>query len=162
MRQRIRYATILTPFVNDIPDEDTRIWGRSVYNGAKAKALRPVLKKHNINAAYRSQEKIKQKIRSTKDQTPFESKSGVYEICCQDGCEARYVGQTKRRIKDRLREHLNHYRNNEGQRSAVALHLINELIIWIPQNQSNCYDRRVMWSDCFFGRIWRYERTQTN
>ena len=67
---------------------------------------------------------MKQLLRSLKDVTPPEEKSGIYQINCQIGCPARYIGQTKRKIKDRLQEHLNHFRNGEEQRSAVALHLL--------------------------------------
>ena len=125
-KQRIRNATILTPIVDDILQEDEKIWGRLVYDHELAKALQPVLKKYNVKAAFRSMNKIKQRLHSPKDATTFDNKSGIYQICCQVGCDAKYIGQTKRRIKDRLREHLNHHRNGDEERSAVALHLIQE------------------------------------
>ena len=54
-------------------------------------------------------------------------KCGVYKIKCQPGCVACYIGQSKRAIGTRFKEHLQHTRNIEPERSNVAKHCINEL-----------------------------------
>ena len=44
----------------------------------------------------------------------------VYRICCKD-CEAFYIGETKRSLKTRIKEHI----NNENNESVVCQHKIN-------------------------------------
>jgi len=37
--------------------------------------------------------------------TLFDNNNVIYKICCKD-CDASYVGQTKRKLKTRINEHL--------------------------------------------------------
>ena len=50
-------------------------------------------------------------------------KSGIYKINC-DTCNSAYIGQTRRMLKTRFKEHFSHYKNNIPEKSSVAQHLI--------------------------------------
>ena len=60
---------------------------------------------------------------SAKDRSPDLSKSGIYEISCQDGCDFAYYWKTERNLVVRYSEHENCFAKNDT-RSAVAKHLI--------------------------------------
>ena len=63
---------------------------------------------------------------NTKDAIEERNRSGIYEIKCQDGCAAEYVGQSRRKIAVRFGEHMAHFRRQETERSSVADHLLEE------------------------------------
>ena len=65
--------------------------------------------------------------KSSKDVLPKLKRSGVYRVKCQDNCPAAYIGQSKRAIGVRMKEHLRCTRNNEPEKSTVADHLLAEL-----------------------------------
>ena len=50
-------------------------------------------------------------------------KSGIYQISCDD-CNEIYIGQTKRTIKTRFKEHISHIKYNRPTKSAVASHTL--------------------------------------
>lgn len=120
-KQLLRDTTMLQP----IEQDDESIFGRLCYDEETQKCLQPLLKRMNVRVAYRSSN-LKSYLRSPKDSTPTEKKSGIYRVSCQSGCDDKYIGMTKRNIGMRLREHLLHFRNLEPLKSAVANHLINE------------------------------------
>ena len=93
------------------PEEDEEqtealpiIWGRLTFDPGSKQRLFPFTKKHRIRLAH-STHKMKSFLRSPKVSTPSNEKSGVYMIGCNRPCKEKYIRQTKRRIKDRLREH---------------------------------------------------------
>jgi len=47
----------------------------------------------------------------------------VYKILCKD-CEATYVGQTKRQLKTRLKEHKNNIKLDQSKHSVISEHII--------------------------------------
>jgi hypothetical protein len=68
--------------------------------------------------------KLKRKLGKTKDPKPTNEKSGIYEIsCATKHCGYRYIGQTRRSIKTRFKEHLSHTTNNHTSLSSVAHHM---------------------------------------
>jgi len=46
----------------------------------------------------------------------------VYKILCRD-CEATYVGQTKRQLKTRLKEHKNNIKLDQSKHSVISEHI---------------------------------------
>jgi len=69
--------------------------------------------------------KLNKFIKVHKDPLSTSSRSNVvYKIECSN-CDASYVGQTKRLLKDRISEHRNHIKRNSGQISVITNHRIN-------------------------------------
>lgn len=84
--------------------------------------LKRVFDRQNMTLVFSSTNKLKQKLGSTKDKTRKEEKSGIYKIECSD-CELVYVGQTRRNITTRFKEHMDLRR---AVKSAVSNHIITE------------------------------------
>ena len=61
-----------------------------------------ILRKHRVSAAMKPHTTLRQLLVSPKDKT--DPKEGVYTIDCQN-CELKYVGETKRKLKVRVKEH---------------------------------------------------------
>ncbi|KAJ8943152.1 hypothetical protein NQ318_022893, partial [Aromia moschata] len=56
-----------------------------------------------------------------KDKINNNEKSGIYEISCKD-CNQKYIGQTKRSILTRFKEHMAHLKYGRTEKSCVAQH----------------------------------------
>jgi len=54
----------------------------------------------------------------------FNNNNVVYKISCRD-CNASYVGQTKRQLKTRIKEHCNNYKLLSSNPSVVTEHMLN-------------------------------------
>lgn len=80
-----------------------------------------MLKKHNIKTVFKTTRKLNSFFRSVKDKIPQED-CGVYRIPCD--CGEVYIGQTKKALKERIKEH----KRSAIHLSAVSLHstLVNE------------------------------------
>ena len=50
-----------------------------------------------------------------------DEKCGIYEISCKD-CNQKYVGQTRRSIQTRFKEHMAHLKYGRTEKSSVAQH----------------------------------------
>lgn len=83
--------------------------------------LEPIFKKHNIQIVYNNNNKLKNQLGSAKDKINNNDASGIYKVSCGD-CEKVYIGQTKRSIGKRFKEHISHIKYNRPNRSAIALH----------------------------------------
>jgi len=69
--------------------------------------------------------KLNKFIKVQKDLLSTSSRSNVvYKIECSN-CDASYVGQTKRLLKDRIGEHRNHIKRNSSQISVITNHRID-------------------------------------
>ena len=90
----------------------------------------PTYRSLSFNTAYGKLQsisrKLKNKFKSTKDDFPKLHRSGIYRLSCQPGCGATYIGQSRRRIETRRKEHFANFRKSEVGKSAFADHLINE------------------------------------
>jgi len=72
---------------------------------------------------FRCLNKLSQFIKVHKDKDPLLSKNNVvYKIFCKD-CEASYVGQTKRQLKTRLKEHKNNIKLDQSRHSVISQHI---------------------------------------
>ena len=92
-----------------------------------------IFKKHNITPVFRSNYKIKNLLGNTFDKIPDNQKSGIYKIECAD-CNLCYVGQTKRNILTRYKEHLSHVKYSRPEKSALAEHAITKNHSFSAQN----------------------------
>ncbi|KYM95047.1 hypothetical protein ALC62_14318 [Cyphomyrmex costatus] len=87
--------------------------------------LKRLLKNLNVNMAFFSLNKLNCCIKAQKDRLGRMSKKNVvYKIHCKD-CDATYVGQTKRTLNTRIKEHKNDIRKTSGNFSVVSEHRIN-------------------------------------
>lgn len=77
----------------------------------------------NLQLVFKTENKLSSLLGSTKDSTPPAEKSGIYSITCGD-CNMNYYGQTKRSIGKRFKEHSAYIRKNEGYKSAIAGHVL--------------------------------------
>jgi len=89
---------------------------------------------------FRYLNKLSQLIKTHKDiDEPLSKNNVVYKIQCKD-CEATYVGQTKRQLKTRLKEHKTNIKLDQSKHSVISEHIIkynhsfdweNTKIMWI-------------------------------
>ncbi|XP_055633989.1 uncharacterized protein LOC129774296 [Toxorhynchites rutilus septentrionalis] len=102
-------------------------------------AIQGVLKQHGFQTAYKSAHTLKDLLCSLKDKIPPDEKSGIYEIPCKS-CPAVYIGQTRRKLKVRLREHRNAVENKRLNESSVAAHStgLNHEIYWDNARLKKC------------------------
>ena len=93
--------------------------------------LRNSLRRQDLHIVHRSENTLRDLLCNLKDKVPPEEQSGVYRIPCQD-CPSVYFGQTRRKVKVRLKEHKNAVDNQKSQESAVATHAerTNHKIDW--------------------------------
>jgi len=64
-------------------------------------------------------------IKCGKDHLDLMSQQGVvYKISCRE-CEASYVGQTKRQLRTRIKEHISDINKKSGSPSVISEHRLN-------------------------------------
>lgn len=85
--------------------------------------LKKRLKYYDIAPVYSNYHKIKNNFTSTKDKIGDNLKSGIYAVEC-DVCKRRYIGQTKRSIAVRYKEHCACAKKNKVRQSAFAAHAV--------------------------------------
>ena len=79
--------------------------------------------KMKVRVAFYNKNCLKNLLSHTKDKIPLLEKSGVYKLFCE--CGAAYVGQTGRKFKERIKEHVTCAKNKDLT-SLFAKHLIEE------------------------------------
>lgn len=84
---------------------ETKIFTSIPYIGPLSEKIGGRLAKVGIQVAYKSKAPLRSHFTKVKDKVHVLDKSGVYRISCAD-CEASYVGQTGRKLRTRLKEHL--------------------------------------------------------
>lgn len=124
------------------------------------------LKEHNISVVPHINRNLSHIITLGKDRTKKEDTTGtVYKFDCKE-CPATYIGETKRPLKIRLREHM----TNKDRKSVVALHIQNHenhSFDWnnarILDREKNYHKRKLSESihiNCFSNTINKKEDTQ--
>ncbi|RLU19060.1 hypothetical protein DMN91_009418 [Ooceraea biroi] len=79
-----------------------------------------ILRKCDFKVAYSVYKKLDMFIKRGKDKLLKKDKTGVvYRIKCME-CEACYIGQTKRQLETRIKEHKNDIRKGENNWSVVS------------------------------------------
>lgn len=86
--------------------------------------LKNCLKMHKMIPVYTNSHKLKYIFSSTKDGIDDGQKSGIYAIEC-GVCRRRYIGQTKRSLSTRYKEHCACAKNGKHRQSAFADHVLN-------------------------------------
>nr|VZI42037.1 unnamed protein product [Spirometra erinaceieuropaei] len=86
-------------------EEKPKFWLSIPYVKNVSEATTRILKPFGIGVAHKPASTIRQQIMRPKDPLPVTEQSAVvYSIPCQD-CDARYVGETGKRLGTRLHEH---------------------------------------------------------
>lgn len=85
--------------------------------------LKPILKKVGIEMALsNNNNKLSNLLGNTKDKVEYNQQSGIYTITCSH-CGHVYVGQTRRAVEKRYKEHMAHTKYYRTKKSAVAHHI---------------------------------------
>ncbi|CAG9569803.1 unnamed protein product [Danaus chrysippus] len=82
-----------------------------------------ILKKVSIKTIYKPHKKVSQFLRPIKSNIPLQQ-AGVYKLDCD--CGLSYIGQTKRSISTRVKEHVSDVRNRRASKSAVCEHALDK------------------------------------
>jgi len=84
----------------------------------------PIIKKFGFNASYSISNTLHRFIKKGKDRIDLTSQMEcVYKINCSN-CENSYVGQTKRQLGTRLKEHKSDIKKKSGNLSVVSKHIL--------------------------------------
>jgi endonuclease I len=87
--------------------------------------LNKFFKKHKIQKINSNKFKIKNHLETTKNKKDTKSKSGIYKITGGTRrCGFKYIGQSRRAIQTRFREHHRAFKNNHSHQCAVAEHIL--------------------------------------
>ena len=91
------------------------------YTAGVSENIRRVCRRFGIKVVFRSSHSLRSMLTKVKDALPMEKQANVvYRIPCS--CGKAYIGETKRRLETRLREHQDACRTQSLQKSAVAEH----------------------------------------
>ena len=107
------------------PEKEEKRWISLPFYPKLTNSIQSVLQKHGFHAAYKSNNNLKDLLVNLKDKVPPEEKSGIYKIPCEN-CPAVYIGQTRRKLKARLREHKTAVENDRVNDSSVAAHTTSQ------------------------------------
>lgn len=78
-----------------------------------------IFKRFDFNVIYKPVNKIQ--FPSTKSPVPEFHKWGIYNVPCNN-CHLSYIGQTKRNLETRIKEHSRYVSNQETSKSSIAKH----------------------------------------
>ena len=119
-KKQLRNLTTLTA-----PEEE-KIYRSLTYCGKVFEVLGKASAKRNVHIVANSGVfKTKRLLKSSKDAVPDIHKSGVYKLTCEDrNCTRTYIGQSRRRISIRQKEHFALVRKNERGKSAFSDHML--------------------------------------
>ena len=111
--------------VNHDPEETPKHTICLPYVSGLSEELRRVCRKFDIRTVFKTTATLRQHLTRVKDRDPMLSLAGVvYKIPCS--CGKEYIGETKRMLETRLKEHKAATRRGEIEKSAVAEHAWKE------------------------------------
>lgn len=84
-----------------------------------------IFKKYDIDIVSSKHNNLMSLLGNTKDKVNETEKSGIYQIQCEN-CEKCYIGQTRRNIGIRFKEHIRNIKNQETNKSPIAEHVLEE------------------------------------
>jgi hypothetical protein len=88
------------------------------------KGLKKIFNKLDFKICYDSKCNLRNVLGNPKDKIDVLDKSGIYEINCGE-CDKKYIGQTRRSILTRFKEHIAHARYLRPEKSSVAQHILD-------------------------------------
>jgi len=95
------------------------------YLNSISESFIPIIKKYGFNIAFSISVTLNFLIKCGKDSLDTMSQHGVvYKISCHD-CDASYVGQTKRQLRTRIKEHVSDIKKKSGSPSVISEHRRN-------------------------------------
>jgi hypothetical protein len=106
------------PPLRDGPEK----WRKFLYLGDISLRTTKFFKRQEIRPAFYNRQNLGSFLSKAKDIIPRLEKSGVYKLVCE--CSASYIGQTGRKFKERLKEHIACFKNGQSQ-SNFASHLLD-------------------------------------
>jgi hypothetical protein len=102
-----------------------------------------VLKKYNIRSVFRPGPSLRRILSSERPMRESgETTNAIYEIPCTE-CDEVYIGETKRRVHTRLKEHCKRSDSAVHQHMVTNGHEINFDSFRIRAQNSNTYERRI-------------------
>jgi hypothetical protein len=110
-------------------DENTEITEKKLmvmpYIRNITETIASTINKNEFMIGFRCLNKLDRFIKTHKDRNaPNCNNNVIYKVSCND-CNASYVGQTKRKLKTRLKEHKNNIRLNSSKHSVISEHILN-------------------------------------
>jgi len=134
---------------NNDTDETVKRYFVIPYLCGISETIASLFKNSDYTIGFRCLNKLDKTIRAQKDHTELLQKNNiVYKINCGN-CEASYVGQTKRQLKTRIKEHCNNIKLDKSKHSVITEHRIdfNHNFNWenikILDTESN-YNKRLI------------------
>lgn len=97
-------------------------WAGFNYNSEILPKIRSILNRFDIKISECSKNKLINIIGGSKDKVPVHQQSGIYSIKC-NCCGEIYIGQTRRALIKRFKEHKRHTKKNATEKSSVARHM---------------------------------------
>ena len=92
------------------------------YVAGLSEDLRRICRKYNIRTIFKTPSTFRHQLMNVKDIDPLEKRSGVvYQVLCSN-CAQSYIGETKRSLETRLKEHKAATRRGEIDKSATTEH----------------------------------------
>lgn len=83
------------------------------------------IKKFDVNVGYRCIKKLNRFVKVHKAKNKhFNHSNVIYKINCKN-CDASYIGQTKRQIRTRFKEHVNNIKLDFARHSVISEHILN-------------------------------------
>ena len=119
-----RYRLMISENSTFQVEKDTSKYFSIPFDRELSRGLKGIFKNVNYKLVYSANNKLQQLLGNPKDKTPPLERSGIYEISCKD-CNQKYVGQTRRSILTRFKEHLAQIRYGRPDKSCVAEHIVD-------------------------------------
>jgi uncharacterized protein (UPF0335 family) len=92
------------------------------YTQGTSEQLRRILRKHKIRSTFYSTDTLRQKLSHPKDPIEMDNKNNIiYKIPCKD-CNATYIGESKRCLGTRTKEHQAAVRKGNVDKNEIAEH----------------------------------------
>ncbi|XP_062708184.1 uncharacterized protein LOC134288193 [Aedes albopictus] len=85
--------------------------------------IKTTLHRQGLHVVHKSENTLRDLLCNLKDKVPPDEQFGIYQIPCKD-CPVVYIGQTRRKVKVRIREHKNAVVSKKSNESSVAAHTV--------------------------------------